>query len=63
MENLQPFLNMSIKKTALLEKFGAQEAGRTVIKGGQVGIIHLGKVRWLTQDEMMAIMNKPEKME
>lgn len=55
--NLESFLNMSVRKADLLKKFGAIEAGRTLIKGDQVGIVHLGKVRWLTQEQMDSLMN------
>lgn len=59
MGNLLSFLDMSVRKTELLKKFGAVEVGRTVIKGDRVGIVHLGKVRWLTQSEMDILM-RPE---
>lgn len=59
MGNLLSFLDMSVRKTELLKKFGAIEAGRTVIKGDNVAIVHLGKVRWLTQAQMESLM-KPD---
>lgn len=54
---MEPFNYFSEKKSLLLKSMGAVESGRTLIKDDLVAIVHLGKVRWFTHDQMIKIMN------